>query len=148
MKTSMTPLESYPIDHIGIAVTNLDGALQMYQSAFGMQVDLRETIASQGVEVAFLKAPNTLLELLTPTSPTSTLTKFLATKGQGLHHICFRVPDIRKSLQELKTQGFRLIDESPRPGAHKSEIAFIHPKSTAGVLIELCQHTTNEDHSA
>jgi methylmalonyl-CoA epimerase len=129
----------YPLDHIGIAVTDLEASLAYYQRTFGFQVDLREEVSSQQVKLAFLKLPNTLLELLTPTSETSTLAKFLKTRGPGLHHLCYRVPDIKAELKRLGGLGFQLIDKEPRIGAHNSLIAFIHPKNTEGVLTELCE---------
>lgn len=130
---------SFPIDHIGIAVADLDAAIGEYQKNFGFAVDLRESVASQNVELAFLRLPNILLELLMPTSDTNAVAKFLKSRGPGLHHICYRVPDIRAELTRLEGLGFQLIDKQPRPGAHNSLIAFIHPKSTGGVLTELCE---------
>ncbi len=129
----------YPIDHIGIATNNLEDDIKAYQDNFGCILDLTEEVPSQKVRLAFLKSENTLIELLTPTDSSSTLAKFLEKKGPGLHHICFRVPDIKAELQRFKELGHKLIDEVPRPGAHNSLIAFIHPKSTGGTLIELCQ---------
>lgn len=129
----------YLLDHVGIAVLDLEESLQFYSKTFGFVLELRETIATQKVEIAFLKLENTLLELLAPTASDSTLAKFLATRGAGLHHICYRVPDIRAELSRLKSSGMRVIDEEPRPGAHNSLIAFLHPKGTEGVLTELCE---------
>lgn len=129
-----------PLDHIGIAVPNLDEAIAHYEKHFGFTLDLRETLPSQKVELAFLKLANTKIELLTPTDPSSTLQKFLTNKGPGLHHLCYEVKDIKAELKRLKDSGFTLIDESPRPGAHHTLIAFIHPKSVGGVLTELCQY--------
>ena len=130
---------NFPIDHIGIAVTDLEQSIQNYCINFGYAVDLQEEVLSQKVKLAFIKTPNTLLELLTPTSPDSTLAKFLSKHGPGLHHICFRVPDIKEELKRVAGLGFQLIDKEPRSGAHNSLIAFIHPKSTGGVLLELCE---------
>ena len=131
---------NYPLDHIGIAVENLDEAISKHKEDFGLELDLREEVPSQKVEVAFLKLANTKLELLASTDPESTLSKFIAKRGPGLHHICYEVQDIRAELKRLKEMGHRLIDETPRPGAHQTEIAFLHPKSTLGVLLELCQY--------
>jgi len=131
--------EGFPIDHIGIAVEDLDQAIAFYQKTFGCTVDAREVIAEQKVELAFLRTPNSLIELLTPTAEDSTLAKFLKTRGPGLHHLCYLVPDIRKELRRLERLGFQLIDKTPRGGAYNSLIAFIHPKSTVGVLTELCE---------
>ncbi|MDZ4785193.1 MAG: methylmalonyl-CoA epimerase [bacterium] len=131
----------FPIDHIGIAVKDLEAEIKAYEKNFACKLDLQEEIPSQKVKLAFLKSENTLIELLTPTSEDSTLAKFIKTKGPGLHHICFRVPDICTELARLKSLGHKLIDEIPRTGAHNSLIAFIHPKSTSGTLIELCQRS-------
>ena len=128
------------LDHVGIAVENLDLAIADYLSKFGFKLELREKVASQKVELAFLKLDNTKIELLTPTSPESTLRKFLDTRGPGLHHICYEVDDIVAELKRFKDLGLKLIDETPRAGAHNTLIAFLHPKSTAGVLTELCQY--------
>ena len=131
---------NYPLDHIGIATQNLDEAIANYRRDFGFELNTRESVPSQNVEVAFLSLPNTLIELLAPTSPNSSLRKFLDSRGPGLHHICYQVTDIQAELARLKGLGHRLIDEVPRPGAHKSQIAFLHPKTLGGVLVELCQH--------
>lgn len=131
----------FPIDHIGIAVNDLKAEIDNYINNFGCILDLEEDVPSQKVRIAFLKTGNTLIELLTPTSPDATLAKFIANRGTGLHHICFRVPDIKAELARMKSLGHKLIDETPRPGAHHSLIAFIHPKSTGGTLIELCERT-------
>lgn len=130
---------NFPIDHIGIAVTSLEQSIESYKRNFGFSLDLRESVPTQKVEVAFLRLPNTLIELLMPTAEDSTLAKFLKTRGPGLHHICYLVPDIRAELKRLAGLGLQLIDKEPRPGAHNSLIAFIHPKSTDGVLTELCE---------
>ena len=131
----------FPIDHIGIATDNLDRDMELYRNGFNCVVDLVEEVPSQGVKLVFLKSENTLIELLTPTDPKSSIQKFLASRGPGLHHICFRVPDIKKELKRYESLGYTLIDKEPRPGAHHSLIAFIHPKSTSGTLIELCQRS-------
>jgi methylmalonyl-CoA/ethylmalonyl-CoA epimerase len=130
---------NFPVDHIGVAVENLDEAIAFYKRSFGCEVDLREVVEDQKVELAFLRTANTLIELLTPAPGNTTLTKFLKTRGPGLHHICYLVSDIRSELRRLEGLGMELIDKTPRPGAHKSLIAFIHPKSTLGVLTELCE---------
>lgn len=129
------------LDHVGIAVENLEAAISRYKTLYGFELDLREKVPTQQVEVAFLKLANTKIELLAPTSPESTLAKFLKNKGPGLHHICYEVKDIKAELAKLKAKGVELIDQTPRPGAHKTLIAFLHPKSTSGVLTELCQYT-------
>ena len=128
-----------PLDHIGIAVQNLDEGIALYQRSFGLALDLPKKVPSQHVEVAFLRLENTLLELLAPTGPESTLTKFLQTRGPGLHHLFYRVKDIRAELTRLIGLGYTAIDQQPRPGAHNSLIAFLHPKGFNGVLTELCE---------
>ena len=130
----------YPLDHLGIAVTKLDAAISEYERNFGFKLHLRERIESQKVELCFLKLDNTLIELLTPTHPSSTLQKFMDKRGPGLHHICYRVTDINAELRRLSALGHDLIDKEPRPGADNTLIAFIHPKTLGGVLTELCQH--------
>ena len=130
----------YPLDHIGIAVTDLDTAIAEYERNFSFKLQLREKLESQKVELCFLKLDNTLIELLTPTHPSSTLQKFLDKRGPGLHHICYRVSDIKAELNRLSGLGHELIDKEPRSGADNTLIAFIHPKTLGGVLTELCQH--------
>lgn len=128
------------IDHIAVAVENLEESLKFYQDSLGLECLCIETIEEQGVRVAKLDAGNTHIELLEPLSPDTPVGKFLSQRGQGLHHICFQVTDIRGELEQLKTCNVRLINESPRIGAGGAEIAFVHPKSTGGVLMELSQH--------
>ena len=130
----------YPVDHIGIAVYSIDEALPLYRRTMGVEVDIREFVTSQGVEVAFLKLPNTMIELIAPTSPESKLQKFLDKRGPGFHHICYRVDNLEAELSRLKGLGMKLLDETPRPGAHHTRIAFIHPESFGGVLTELCEY--------
>lgn len=127
----------YPVDHIGIAVLDLDAALSLYTKDLGLTLTLRETVETQHVEVAFVEGPGTCIELLAPSSPQSTLSTFLQKRGPGLHHIAFKVYDIRAELARLKSLGAKLIDEVPRSGARESLIAFIHPSFAGGVLIEL-----------
>lgn len=129
-----------PLDHVGIAVTNLNDALDEYGKRFGFTLESREVIATQRVEVAFIRLPNTLLELLAPTDDDSPLARFLAKRGPGLHHLCYRVDDLEAELARLKATGVELIDATPRLGAHGTRIAFLHPKSMGGVLVELCEH--------
>ena len=131
---------NYPLDHIGIAVKDIDSGIKLYQDLLGLKFLFRETIASQNVEVAFLELGNTKLELIAPLSEASNLTKFLETRGPGLHHVCYRVANIEEELKSLASKGVQLIDKVPRPGAHGSIIAFLHPKSFDGVLTELCQY--------
>ncbi len=129
----------FPIHHIGIAVRDLPSAIAEYKSRWGAVVTLEEELPAQGVRLAFLQAPNTLLELLAPLSPQGTLARFIEKRGEGLHHICYEVRDIVSELARLTREGATLIDPTPRPGAHHSLIAFVHPKSCGGVLTELCQ---------
>jgi len=127
------------VDHIGIAVANLDETLKFYTDVLGLKLHGTETVTEQKVRVAFLPMGDTEIELLESTDPEGPIAKFIETKGQGIQHIAFRVDDIEKSLAELKAKGVRLIDEKPRYGAGGAKIAFLHPKATNGVLVELCQ---------
>ena len=127
------------LDHIGIAVANLDEALAFYRDALGLEVEVPEEVPSQRVRAHFIPAGQAALELLEATAADSPIAKYLAKRGPGLHHITLRVDDIAAALARLKARGVRLIDESPRPGAHGSLVAFIHPSSAHGVLVELMQ---------
>lgn len=127
------------INHIGIAVKSLEAALPFYRDVLGMPFEGVEEVAEQKVKVAFLGVGESRIELLEPTSPDSPVAKFLEKNGEGIHHIAYQVDDIVETLSRLKTSGVRLIDESPRHGAHHSLIAFLHPKATGGVLTEICQ---------
>jgi methylmalonyl-CoA/ethylmalonyl-CoA epimerase len=128
------------IDHIGIATTGIDDAARFYVESLGLQIEHVEEVASQKVRVAMLPLGESRVELLEPTSDDSPISKFLAKRGPGIHHIAVRVEDIRASLAELKEKGARLIDEQPRTGAGGCLVAFIHPSSTGGVLLELVEH--------
>ena len=128
------------IDHIGIATNGIDDAARFYLESLGLQIEHVEEVASQKVPVAMLPLGESRVELLEPTSDDSPISKFLAKRGPGIHHIAVRVPDIRASLAELKEKGARLIDEEPRTGAGGCLVAFIHPSSTGGVLLELVEH--------
>ena len=125
------------LDHIGIAVKSLEAA-KIYE-ALGMKIDHVEDVKTQGVKTAFLSAGDSNLELLEPLSPDSTVAKFIEKRGEGIHHICFRVDDIEAHLQRLKALGYRLINETPVPGAHGCRVAFLHPAAGNGVLIELSE---------
>jgi methylmalonyl-CoA epimerase len=127
------------LDHIGIAVSNIDDALTFYRDALGLEVDTPEEVASQRVRAHFIPAGASALELLEATSEESPVARFIAKRGPGLHHITLRVDDLAAALAELKARGVRLIDQSPRPGAHGALVAFIHPASAHGVLVELTQ---------
>jgi len=125
------------LDHIGIAVKSLDAA-KIYE-ALGMKIDTIEDVKTQGVKTAFLSAGDSNLELLEPLSPDSTVAKFIEKRGEGIHHICFRVDNIEEHLARLKSAGYRLINEAPVPGAHGCRVAFLHPAAGNGVLIELSE---------
>lgn len=128
------------IAHLGIAVKELEPVKKLYGSHLNLEGHHEEVVESQKVKVSFFKVGETNIELLEATSPESPIAKFLEKNGEGIHHIAFEVEDIDAALEELKAAGVRLIDEKPREGAHGARIAFIHPKATHGVLIELCQH--------
>ena len=127
------------IDHIGIAVTSISEALAFYRDALGLEVQAPEDVTSQRVRAHFIQTGESALELLEATSDDSPIAKYLAKRGPGIHHVTLRVDDISAALAQLKARGVRLIDEAPRPGAHGSQVAFVHPSSTHGVLIELKQ---------
>ncbi|HYF46273.1 MAG TPA: methylmalonyl-CoA epimerase [Acidimicrobiales bacterium] len=127
------------IDHIAIAVEDLEAAIAWYEAAFGATVEHRETVESDGVEEALLKVAESYVQLLTPVSDTSPVAKYLEKKGEGLHHIGYRVDDCAAALESLRAQGNRLIDEAPRPGSRGTTVAFVHPKGAFGTLIELVQ---------
>lgn len=127
------------LDHIGIAVSDLNAALAFYRDALGLEVQAPEEVASQRVRAHFIPAGEAAVELLEATAEDSPIAKYVAKRGPGLHHITLRVDDIAAALAQLKARGVRLIDESPRPGAHGSLVAFIHPSSAHGVLVELKQ---------
>lgn len=127
------------LDHIGIAVANAEEALRFYRDALGLEIEAPEEVPSQHVRAHFIATGDTALELLEATDAESPIAKYLARRGPGLHHITLRVDDIAAALASLKSRGVRLIDEAPRPGAHGSLVAFIHPSSAHGVLVELKQ---------
>ena len=127
------------IDHIGIAVANLSEALTFYRDALGLEIESPEEVASQRVRAHFIPLGESALELLEATADDSPIARFVARRGPGIHHITLRVEDIGAALAQLHARGVRLIDESPRPGAHGSLVAFVHPASAHGVLVELKQ---------
>ena len=127
------------IDHIGVAVEDLDAALKLYAETLGMTVVHRETVTEQGVEAILLDVGENHVELLAPLGPDTPVGKFLAKKGPGLHHVAYQVTDIEATLAALKAAGTRLIDETPRIGIRSSRVAFVHPASTGGVLTEIVQ---------
>ena len=127
------------VDHIGIAVKSIDEALAFWQSSLGIQCTGVEEVAEQKVKTAFLPIGDTEVELLEATSDESPVAKFIEKKGEGIHHLAIRVDNLEKALEEMKAKGIKLIDESPRYGAGGAKIAFVHPKSTGGVLLELSE---------
>jgi methylmalonyl-CoA/ethylmalonyl-CoA epimerase len=127
------------IDHVAIVVRDLDAALDLYCNTLGFEQIYREIVADQGIEAVGLQAGDAVIELLRPLSEDSPIAKYRGDAETKLHHTAYRVDDIAAKLAELKAMGVRLIDETPRKGAHGNTIAFLHPKSTGGVLIELCQ---------
>ena len=129
------------IEHIGVATRSLDDSLKFWRDALGLEVTHTEVVEEQGVRVAMLPVGEPRIELLEPTHADSPVAKFLEKRGAGIHHIAVRVDDIRATLQSLKESGARLIDESPRVGANGCLVAFVHPATAGGVLLELVEHT-------
>ncbi len=129
------------IDHVAIVVNDIEAALRVYRDALGLRLSQVQTIPDQDVKVAFLPAGDSEIELLEPINPDSGVARFLARRGEGMHHICLEVDDLDATLAELAAQGVELIDRAPRVGAH-GRIAFIHPKGSHGVLIELLERSS------
>ncbi|ORJ62057.1 methylmalonyl-CoA epimerase [Geothermobacter hydrogeniphilus] len=129
------------INHIGIAVKNIEASLPFYRDVLGMTFEGSEEVAEQKVRVAFLAVGESRIELLEPTADDSPVAGFIAKNGEGIHHIAYEVDDLVVALDRLREQGVRLIDRQPRQGAHGTRIAFLHPRATGGVLTELCQST-------
>jgi methylmalonyl-CoA/ethylmalonyl-CoA epimerase len=128
------------LDHIGIAVNNLDGAIALYRDVLGLELEGTHVLRERGVRVAFFSiGGGTRVELLEPIDAGSTVAKFLSSRGEGIHHLALRVNDIAAMLEEFKQKGLALIDEKPKAGAEGKKIAFVHPKSMKGVLVELCE---------
>ncbi len=127
------------IEHIGIAVNNLQQAGDIYEKLLNTPVYKIEEVLSEGVKTAFLGVGNNKIELLEASNPDSPIAKFIAKKGEGIHHIAFEVDDIKAEMQRLKAEGFILLNDEPKPGADNKLVCFVHPKSANGVLIELCQ---------
>ena len=127
------------VDHVGVAVDDLEAALAIYRDALGMPLVHRETVTEQGVEAALLDVGESHIELLSPLGPDTAVGKFLARKGPGLHHVAYRVDSVDDALAALSKAGMRLIDEQPRTGIRNSRVAFVHPSSTGGVLTEIVQ---------
>ena len=131
-------MEITHIEHLGIAVKSIEEQLPYYEQVLGSKCYNIEVVEDQKVKTAFFKFGQTKIELLEPTSPESTIAKFIEKRGEGIHHIAFAVSDVQACLDEAEAKGVRLIDKAPRPGAEGLKIAFLHPKSTHGVLTELC----------
>ena len=127
------------IDHIGVAVEDLDAALSLYERDLGFALVHRETVTEQGVEAVLLDVGENHVELLRPLGPDTPVGKFLARSGPGLHHVAYQTPDIEAELERARAAGLRLIDETPRTGIRNSRVAFVHPKSSGGVLTEIVQ---------
>ncbi|SEP71527.1 methylmalonyl-CoA epimerase [Piscibacillus halophilus] len=133
------------IAHIGIAVSNLDEVIPFYRDQLGLTFNGTEVVASENVKVAFFKIGESAIELLEPLNEQSPIAKFIAKKGEGIHHIALDVDDIHQRLNHLKEQGVPLIHEDPKEGAHQNQVAFLHPKAAQGVLFELCEQKQEDD---
>lgn len=129
------------IDHVAIAVNDIEAAIAWYESVFGAVVVHREEVESDGVDEALIKVADSYIQLLTPTRDDSPVAKYLAKNGEGLHHVAYRVDSCAATLEAVKTSGARVIDETPRPGSRGTIVAFVHPKSSFGTLIELVQES-------
>jgi len=127
------------IDHVAIAVNDLEAAIEYYRTAYGVEVEHREVVERDGVEEALLRVADSYVQLLTPSRPDSTVAKFLESRGEGIHHVGYRVDDCAAALERVKAEGGRVIDEQPRPGSRGSTVAFVHPKTAFGTLIELVE---------
>lgn len=127
------------VDHIAIAVRDLEAAADWYREVFGAEVTHREVVESDGVEEALIKVAESYIQLLRPTKADSPVGKFLESRGEGLHHVAYRVDDCAKALEAVKEAGYRTVDDKPRPGSRNTTVAFLHPKSGFGTLIELVE---------
>ena len=141
----MTPVKA--VNHIGIAVRSIDAQRPFYEGTLGGVFEGIEEVPSQKVRVAFFRIGDVRLELLEPTESSSTIAAFIEKRGEGLHHVALTVERIEDRIAELKQSGVRIIDEAPRPGAHHMRIAFLHPRSTFGVLTELCEPPPEQQHA-
>lgn len=133
----MKPVKS--LNHIGIAVQSIEKQRAFYEETLGAEFEGTEVVSDQKVRVAFFRVSNVRLELLEPTDPESPVARFLEKRGEGLHHLAFTVDDLEARIAEMKASGIRMIDDAPRGGSHHTNIAFVHPKSSFGVLTELCE---------
>jgi len=127
------------IDHVGVAVSDLEAAISLYEGSFGMELAHREVVEEQGVEAVLLDLGDSHVELLRPTGPDTPVGQFVSARGEGIHHVAYRVEDIDAALDALRERGIRLIDETARTGIRSSRVAFVHPKSTGGVLTEIVE---------
>lgn len=127
------------IEHLGIAVENIDAGIKLYEQLLDGSCYKIEEVESEGVKTAFFQIGDSKIELLQPTSEESAIAKFIDKKGEGLHHVAYAVKNIEAKIEDLKAQGYRMIHDHPKPGADNKKIAFLHPKSTKGVLVELCE---------
>jgi methylmalonyl-CoA/ethylmalonyl-CoA epimerase len=132
-------MKTIKIDHIGIAVKSIEASLKFYSEALGLKPEGEETVAEQKVKTAFLPLGETEIELLESTAPDGPIAKFIEARGEGIQHIAFKVDNIEETLKELEAKNYRLIDHKPRAGAGGKKIAFLHPKDSFGVLVELCE---------
>ena len=131
------------INHIAIAVSNIEKGAEFYQDVLALSLSDVEVVAAQKTKAGFLRIGETNIELVQPSEPDSPLVKFLETQGQGIHHICFEVDDVEEEVNAFLEKGATMVDQKPRPGAHQTKVAFVHPKSSSGVLIELCELPKN-----
>lgn len=127
------------VDHVGIAVNDLDAAIAFYERTFGVKLAHREVVSEQGVEEAMFRVGESWIQLLQPTGPDTPVGKFVAKRGEGVHHVGYGVSDLKAVLEHLKAEGIQLIDAEPRPGSRGTMVAFVHPRSVGGVLVELVQ---------
>ena len=127
------------IDHIAVAVNNVEEAAKFYENILGLRLSGVEVVTAQKTKVGFFKIGESTIELVQPAQPDSPLVKFLETKGQGIHHICFEVEDVEAEVKAFLEKGATMVDQKPRSGAHDTKLAFVHPKASSGVLIELCE---------
>lgn len=132
------------LEHLGLAVHDLAAATDLYTALLGVAPYKREHVASEGVDTVFFQVGGSKIELLAGTTPESAITKYLSKKPEGIHHVAFEVADIRAEMERLRAAGFTLLNEEPKPGADNKLVCFVHPKSAAGVLVELCQEIREE----
>ena len=136
-----------PVDHIGIAVADLEAGKRLYGEIFGLDLVFEEEVPTERVRVAAFDGGGMKLELLASTDPEGPIGRFVAKRGEGIHHVCYRVDDVAVTLKHLQDQGLRTLDETPRPGAGGCQVAFIHPKSAGGVLVEISQPPAEGGHA-